>query len=86
MKIECTVEKLLSAVSKAEKITGKNLTLPVLSCLLLEAKGNTLKIIATNLDLGVEIIVPANITEEGTVAVPGNVLNSLISNNFKKSL
>jgi len=84
MKIECTVEKLLSAVSKAEKITGKNLTLPVLSCLLLEAKGNTLKIIATNLDLGVEIIVPANITEEGTVAVPGNVLNSLISNNFKK--
>jgi DNA polymerase III sliding clamp (beta) subunit (PCNA family) len=42
MKIECLKEKLSEAISKSEKITGKNLTLPVLACLLLEAKGNEL--------------------------------------------
>jgi DNA polymerase III sliding clamp (beta) subunit (PCNA family) len=41
MKIECTKSKLAEAVAKAEKITGKNLTLPVLSCILIEAKGRS---------------------------------------------
>jgi DNA polymerase-3 subunit beta len=80
MKIECLKEKLNSAVSKAEKVTGKNLTLPVLSCLYLEAKNNSLKIKATNLDLGIEITIPVKVVEEGIVAVPGGILNSYISN------
>ncbi|MEI6528390.1 MAG: DNA polymerase III subunit beta [bacterium] len=80
MKVECIKEKLYSAVSKADKVTGKNLTLPVLSCVLLEAKGNFLTVKATNLDLGLEIKVPAKIESEGVVAVPGSVLNSFLSN------
>lgn len=83
MKLECTKDKLLNAISKAEKITGKNLTLPVLGCILLKAEKNNLKIIATNLDLGIEIDVPAKIDEEGIVAVPGGVLNNLISSDFR---
>ena len=31
MKLECSVEKLKNALSVVEKMTGKNLTLPVLS-------------------------------------------------------
>ena len=58
MKIECLKEKLHLAVSKAEKIVGKNLNLPVLSCLLLETKGNNLIIRSTNLDLGLEVSIP----------------------------
>jgi len=83
MKAECLKEKLVKAVSKAEKITGKNLSLPVLSCLLIEAKNNTLKIVATNLDLGVEIEVPAKVEEDGVIAVSGSVLNNLISSDYK---
>ncbi|MEI8339863.1 MAG: DNA polymerase III subunit beta [bacterium] len=79
MKIECVKEKLLQAVSKAEKITGKNVSLPVLSCILLEAKNGTLKLKATNLDMGIEIIVPAKVDEEGVLAVPGTILNNLLS-------
>ncbi len=79
MKIECPKEKLAHAISKAEKITGKNLTLPVLSCILLEAKNNNLTIRATNLDLGIEIILPVKVEEEGTVAVPGSVFSAFIS-------
>ena len=83
MKLEVSKEKLAKAISKAEKITGKNLTLPVLSCLLLKAEKDVLKIVATNLDLGIEAEVPAKIETEGEVAVPGSVLSSLIVGNSK---
>ncbi len=79
MKVECLKEKLVEAISKAEKITGKNLTLPVLSCVLLEALPNTLRIKATNLDLGIQIDIPAKVEEEGLIAIPGAVLNNFIS-------
>ncbi|MBX4198059.1 DNA polymerase III subunit beta [Candidatus Parcubacteria bacterium] len=78
MKIECTTDILVEAVGKSEKITGKNLTLPVLSCILLEAKGKILTLRATNLDLGIEITIPAKITKEGTIAVPGTILNNFL--------
>jgi DNA polymerase-3 subunit beta len=79
MRIECVKDKLAEAISKAEKITGKNLTLPVLSCILLEAKDRELVIRATNLDLGIEVTIPVKVLKEGKIAVPGQVLNSYIS-------
>jgi len=80
MKAECIKDKFCSAVSKVEKITGKNMTLPILSCILIEAKGNFLILKATNLDLGIEIKVPAKIIKEGVVAVAGSILNNFLSN------
>lgn len=80
MKIECTRDRLAEAVGKAEKITGKNLTLPVLGCVLLEAKDKNLIVRATNLDLGIEITIPVRIHEEGKIAIPGQVVSSFLSN------
>ncbi len=79
MKIECLKERLAEAISKAEKITGKNLTLPVLSCILFEAKGHDLIIRATNLDLGIEIVIPVKVEQEGRIAVPGAIVNNFVS-------
>ena len=61
MKLECGVEKLKSAVYQAERITGKNLTLPVLNSILLTAGAKSLKLRATNLSLGVEVDIPAKV-------------------------
>ena len=80
MKIECVKEKLHLAVSKAEKIVGKNANLPVLSCLLFETKGNNLIIRSTNLDLGLEILVPVKVEENGKIAVPANIISSFLNN------
>ena len=80
MKAECSKEKIYRAISKIEKITGKNMTLPILSCVLIEAKGNFLILKATNLDLGIEIKIPAKVSKEGVVAVPGAILNSFLTN------
>ncbi len=80
MNIECIKEKLAYAVSKAEKITGKNITLPVLSCILLDAHDSELTIKATNLDLGIEVSLPVKVNKPGKVAVSGSVLYNFISN------
>lgn len=79
MKIECLVEKLKEAVSQVERITGKNLTLPILNSILIIASGKTIKLRATNLDLGIEIEIPAKIEREGIVLVPGGILNMVVS-------
>src|ERR1035437_5005982 len=80
MKIECVKEKLHLAVSKAEKIVGKNINLPILSCLLLETKGNNLIIRSNNLDLGLEISMPVKVEEQGKIAVPANIISSFLNN------
>ena len=80
MNIECIKEKLSYAVGKAERVTSKNITLPILSCVLLEAKDSTLIIKATNLDIGIEIILPVKVNKPGSIAVSGSVLYNFISN------
>lgn len=80
MKVECIKEKIRNAVSLAEKITGKNLTLPVLSTILLIVKDKVIKIRSTNLDLGIEIEIPAKVEKEGVIAIQGVILNSFLSN------
>ncbi|MBX4189569.1 DNA polymerase III subunit beta [Candidatus Parcubacteria bacterium] len=84
MKIETIKEKLVEAVSRAEKVAGKNPTLPVLSGLLLEAKDNTLSIRATNLDLGISLQLSVKVLEEGKVVVPAHVLSAFLNSLSKE--
>lgn len=80
MKFTCSKEKFKEGILVAERITGKNLTLPILNNLLLTAEDNVLKIRATNLDLGIEVAIPAKIEKKGTVSAAGSILGGLISN------
>lgn len=79
MKIECSINKIKKALITVERITGKNLTLPVLGSVLWVASSKTLKLRATNLNIGIEVEVPAKIEKEGVVAVRGDILSSLFS-------
>mgnify|MGYP000032350231 CR=1 FL=1 len=79
MKIECLKDSLTESISIAEKISGKNLTLPVLNNLLLVVKDNKFLVRSTNLDLGVEVNVQCKVEKDGVVAVPGSVLYGLVS-------
>lgn len=80
MKVECIKDKLQEAVAKVDRITNKNATLPILSCILFVAKNNTVTVKSTNLDVGVEIIIPVKVVKEGVVALPGNVISSALAN------
>ena len=79
MKIECIKDQLEEALGKADKIAGKNITLPVLSGLYLDARQNSLSIKATNLDLGISISLPVKVSEPGIVVVPARIISSFVS-------
>lgn len=80
MKIECAKDKIEKALNLTERATSKNPTLPILSCVLLEAKNNTLLIRATNLDIGIEVSVPAKVEKAGVVAIKGATLLGFLAN------
>lgn len=80
MKIECTTNKIKNALVQAERMTGKNLTLPVLGSVLLSAVGKILTIRATNLSIGIDIKIPVKVEEEGVVAIRGDILSNIFSN------
>src|SRR3989344_8510334 len=83
MKLECKTEDIQNKISQVERITGKNLTLPILSSILLVASEKYLKLRSTNLNLGIEVKIPAKIEKEGIIAVSGSVLNGVFYNVFQ---
>lgn len=79
MNAECVKDSLRIGIQQAERMAGKNLSLPLLSGILLSLKKNTIILRATNLDLGIEVRIPAKIEGEGAVVVPGNILSGILS-------
>jgi len=80
MKVECVKDKIKEVVMITERIAGRNLTLPILGAILLETGNKVLIIKSTNLEVGVEIEIPAKINEAGSVAVRADILNNFLSN------
>jgi len=80
MKVEIVKEKLLEAISQAEHIAGKHVSLPVLSSVVIEVVGDKVTVKATNLDVGIELSVPAKVAEEGVVALSGSLLKAFLAN------
>lgn len=82
MKIECLVEKLLSIVAKAEKVSGKNLSLPVLSSIVFDVGKSSVTVRATNLETGLEAELPARVAEGhgSRFALPAGTIVQFLSN------
>lgn len=80
MKAECIREKLLHALIRADKVTGKNPSLAILSCVVIAAEGNELVLKSTNLEVGLEVVIPAKVENDGVVAIQADILASFLSN------
>jgi DNA polymerase-3 subunit beta len=74
MKVECLLEKLKSAIGNIEKVSAKNVSLPILSTICIQTDERGLVFKATNLNIGAEIYIPAKVIEHGVVAVPAQLL------------
>jgi DNA polymerase-3 subunit beta len=79
MKIETTLEKIKDAVSRIQKISAKNLSLPILENVLITVKDNVLVLRSTNLHVGTEITVPVKVEREGEISVKIDVFGSIIN-------
>jgi DNA polymerase-3 subunit beta len=70
MEFSASKPDLLKELNLTQGVVEKKTTIPILSNLLMEAEGSSLRISATDLDLGVRCGCPANVKEEGAGTVP----------------
>lgn len=80
MKFIALTENLKKAVNLAERITGKNLTLPILNNLLLETNKNKIHLSATDLELGIEITITGKTEKEGKFVLPAKTFSAFLNN------
>lgn len=78
MKFSCITSHLTRAAGIAERFCGKNIALPALSHLLIEAEGSTITVTATNLEHAITWRVPGRVANHGKVCLPAKILSSLL--------
>lgn len=78
MKITATKENLLFGVSAVQKAVNTKNTLPILTCIKLEAQGENLYFTATDLEVGIQCKMPADVIEEGVTVVPARYFTEIV--------
>lgn len=68
----------LNALGWTQSVVEKKTTMPILSNALLEATGNKLKIMATDLEVGVSTHVGAQVQSEGKICVSAKYLHDIV--------
>ncbi len=78
MKISCQKSDLLNGVNTSLKAVSTRTTLPILQCILLQATGDTFKLVSNDLELGIESYVKANIIESGSIALDAKIFSEIV--------
>ncbi len=78
MTITCEKSKLLEGINIVLKAVPNKSTMEILNCVVIEAKNNTIKFIANDLEIGIETIIEGNIAKEGLVAVSAKLFSEII--------
>lgn len=79
MRIKILQQDLNGSLQSVSRSVGVKATLPVLGNILFEAEGNTLKLSATNLEVGVIKSLNAEVIEGGAITIPAKTLNEVVS-------
>ncbi len=79
MKFSILQQDLQPILSSVARSVGVHSTLPVLDNILLSAESKNLKVVATNLEIGVIKTVPAEVEVEGAITAPAKTLVEIIS-------
>ncbi|RYD05612.1 hypothetical protein N752_08420 [Desulforamulus aquiferis] len=78
MKIICTRQNLVQGVSTSQRGVSAKSPMPILSGILLSAKGNTLTLEATDLEMGIQCTIPCNVQEEGSIVLPAKYFGEIV--------
>jgi len=79
--MKATIERatLLKSLSHVQSVVERRNTIPILSNVLIEARDdNSIRLMATDLDLQVDESVPANVEQPGATTVPAHTLFDIV--------
>ncbi len=79
MKFSILQENLKQGLTAVSHVAGKNINLPILNNVMIEARGGNIKLVSTNLEIGIVNIIRGKIDEEGAFTVDSKTFSDYIS-------
>jgi DNA polymerase-3 subunit beta len=78
MKFKINKEVLLNGIQAVQCVITAKSTLPILSNVLIEAQQGCLKLVATDLDVGISCVIDVDIQEAGAITLPAKRFSDII--------
>jgi len=79
MKIICSQESLLHGIQTVQKGISSRIGLPIYNGILFEAnEDNKVHLFATDLEIGIDCYIPAQVIETGSTVIPSRIISELI--------
>lgn len=78
MKLVCSKSNLLNGVQIVAKAVPNKTTMSILECILIDATNKNIKLIANDMELGIETIVAGEIIEKGQIALDAKIFLDIV--------
>lgn len=78
MKISCSKQILMNGINIVSKAVSTKSTMTNLQCILIEASLNDVKLIANDIELGIETLIEGEVKEPGRVALDAKLFSEII--------
>ena len=78
MKIICSKADLLRGVNIVSKAVPTRTTMAILECILIDASANEIKLMANDMELGIETKIEGNIEERGVIALDAKIFSEIV--------
>ncbi len=79
MHVLCTQENLWHGLSAVSHIAGKNTNLPILNNVLIKTEEGGVRLLSTNLEIGISCLIRGKVEEPGEFTLPARVLGEYVS-------
>jgi len=78
MKLICSKSNLLHGVNIVSKAVPTRTTMAILECILIDASTDEIKLIANDMELGIEKIIEGEIVENGIIALDAKIFSEIV--------
>lgn len=78
MKLVCSKSSLLRGVNTVSKAVPTRTTMAILECILIDASANEIKLVANDMELGIETKVEGDIIERGVIALDAKIFSEIV--------
>lgn len=79
MKVICSRKDLYEGVQAAARAVSSRTSLPILGHLLIKTEEDSIKIAATDFEIGIECVVEAEVEDPGSLTTPAKVISEILS-------
>jgi len=78
MKFKVEKNSLIGAIQTVGNVITSKSALPILSNILIEGQGGSLRLTATDLDIGITCVIPVDIQEPGAITIPAKRFSDIV--------